>query len=375
MEEPLTKEPTPIVFLIDVFSRGGGMENQLGNLVDNLDRKRFDPYLFTLKPHWRETNVKINCPTEILNVASLNSVGLIRGVWRLSKFLRKHKVPILHTFQIDSTFVGALTGIFAPKTTVLISRRDMGYWHTPRLLKMLNIAGRFIDYCVTNANAIKEIVCRTEPFRPEQVKVIYNGVIFPEDHAGQPANRAEFDIPEQVPLVGIAANLRPVKRLDRFVRVAAALENKKTHFMIMGFGKGQEELVALAKELGIDDRLHFHHTVANAFQVMKLFDVGVLTSETEGLSNVLIEYALAELPAVAFDTGGNPEIVVEGETGFLVSDHDEKLMVERINYLLEHPTESRLIGQQAAEHARKMFSIGRMVEESEAFYQELISDR
>jgi glycosyltransferase involved in cell wall biosynthesis len=91
------------------------------------------------------------------------------------------------------------------------------------------------------------------------------------------------------------------------------------------------------------------------------------------MSNVLIEYALAEVPAVAFETGGNPEIIVEGETGFLIPAYDEQKMAERIDYLLEHPAESRLIGQQASERARKMFSIRRMVEESEAFYQELIS--
>jgi glycosyltransferase involved in cell wall biosynthesis len=369
------KKLIPIVFLIDVFSRGGGMENQLGNLIDNLDRGRFKPYLFTLKPHWRDEKPMINCPTEILNVLSLYSLSFIRGAWRLAKFLKENKVPILHTFQIDSTFVGALTGLFAPKTKILISRRDMGYWHTSRLLKMLNIAGRFVDYCVTNANAIKEIVCRTEPFEPERVKVIYNGVIFPEDHAGAAVTRDQFGIPEQVPLIGIAANLRPVKRLDRFVRAAAAIKNKQAHFMIMGFGKGREELTALAEELGVADRLHFHHTVENAFQVLKLFDVGVLTSETEGLSNVLIEYALAEVPAVAFDTGGNPEIIVENETGFLVPDHDIARMAEGIDYLIEHPTEAHLIGLQAAERARAMFSIPRMVEESETFYLELISSR
>lgn len=369
------KQPTPIVFLIDVFSRGGGMENQLGNLIDNLDRNRFEPYLFTLKPHWRDEKPKIDCPTEILNVLSLYSFSFIRGAWRLARFLKQNRVPILHTFQIDSTFVGALTGIFAPKTKILISRRDMGYWHTPRLLKMLNIAGRFVDYCVTNANAIKEIVCKTEPFQPEQVKVIYNGVVFPENHTGAPVTRDQFGIPEQAPFIGIAANLRPVKRLDRFVRAAAAIKNKNAHFMIMGFGKGREELSALAEELGVAERLHFHHTVENAFQVLKLFDVGVLTSETEGLSNVLIEYALAEVPAVAFDTGGNPEIIDNGQTGILVPAHDEQKMAERIDYLIDHPAEAHLIGLQAAERARKMFSIERMVRESEKFYQELISSQ
>jgi glycosyltransferase involved in cell wall biosynthesis len=99
----------------------------------------------------------------------------------------------------------------------------------------------------------------------------------------------------------------------------------------------------------------------------------VLTSETEGLSNVLIEYAVAGLPAVAFDVGGNPEVIEDGETGYLVKPYDVNELAEKVDLLLSDPDLRRRLGRHASQRAQERFSAESMVRATETFYQEILS--
>jgi glycosyltransferase involved in cell wall biosynthesis len=102
-------------------------------------------------------------------------------------------------------------------------------------------------------------------------------------------------------------------------------------------------------------------------------DVGVLTSESEGLSNVLIEYALAGVPAVAFDIGGNREVIVPDVTGLLIEPFDEEQMTAKIEHLLEHPEQSMKMGAKAVAMSRERFSVDAMVRATERFYEEILA--
>ena len=102
--------------------------------------------------------------------------------------------------------------------------------------------------------------------------------------------------------------------------------------------------------------------------MLPAFDVGVLTSQTEGLSNVLIEYALSGIPAVAFNNGGNNEVIADGQTGYLVADADEEAMARKIAYLVENEAAARQLGTAARERAREKFTVKAMVEKTEEFY-------
>jgi glycosyltransferase involved in cell wall biosynthesis len=104
------------------------------------------------------------------------------------------------------------------------------------------------------------------------------------------------------------------------------------------------------------------------------FTVGILTSASEGLSNVLIEYALCGIPSVAFGVGGNSEIIVDGETGYVVPDGDEALMAEKIDFLLENPEVLKKFGQIARDMADAKFSVKNMVSKAEEFYIRILDE-
>jgi len=360
----------PVAYFLDRYGKGGGTENQLAILLNNIDRTRFTSHLVSLRSAEASSSLEVDCPTYFLNVERLASFRAVLGLFRFVRYLRKHRIKILQLYFQDSNIIGALAGRLAGIGNIVVNRRDMGWWYTTPALTWTNRVNRFARYCLTNAEAVRQIVHQYEPFGLDQIKVIHNGV----DHEpadGKVITRKDLNVPETIPVVGIVANLKRIKRIDLFLRVAGLIENKSTHFVIVGTGPDEEALKTQVEASDLSGRVTFYQTVDRVFDVMSLFDVGVLTSETEGMSNVLIEYALASRPAVAFDTGGNGEVVEDGETGYIIADDDEVQMARKIDELLADADRRRDMGRRARERALGRFSRKQMVSRMEQFYTEI----
>ena len=367
-----TAKPITVAYLIDNFIQGGGTENQLRILLQNIDRDRFRPLLITLRPASVSSLPKLDCPVLHLGLSRLISLKTIMAIRQLSHVLKEENVRILQLFFIDSNIVGALAGRLAGVKRMIIGRRDMGWWYNFWRLSITNWLNRKVDCCIANARAVKDVVARVEHIPSENIRVIYNGLEALKQESDAAIVRREIGLPPTLPIVGIVANIKPIKRIDRFLDIVEELRDTNAHFLIVGTGVQEEEMRTRVRETGLEDRVHFHSTTSQVFDVMKLFSVGLLTSETEGLSNVLIEYALAEVPALAFDTGGNGEVIVDGKTGYVVPCYDTARLAERVRSLLNDPDKIAAMGKRAREAALERFTVERMVKETEDYYLQIL---
>lgn len=360
----------PIVYVIDNFIRGGGTENQLAILIDNLDRSRFTPHVFNLRP--KVMDIEIDCDVTYLDVTRLFSFKALRAIFTVARFCKASKVKILQAYFVDSRVVGTLAGRLAGVKPIVVCRREMGWRLSSFQRFAMKVTNRLAHFCLVNSNAIKTMVTAFARMSPDRIQVIYNGISLRQTQSSNPFKTEDLGIPAEVPVVGQISNLRPVKRIDRLIRIAHALKDTGAHFLIIGAGPLLEQLRSQAESLGIGDRVHFYHTVERTHDILRLFDIGVLTSESEGFSNVLVEYALAGIPTVAFDVGGNRECVVNDETGYVEQDGDENKMAERIRYLLDNPEIARRFGNRARERANQEYNVATMVNRTENFYTSIM---
>nr|MBN2276804.1 glycosyltransferase [candidate division Zixibacteria bacterium] len=363
-----------VLYIIDNLIKGAGTENQLLGLITHLDKSEFFCTMVTLQP----LNIEIRsllgesgCDYLCLDVNKLLSLNGLKAMMRLRKYIRNNRIDIVQTFFIDANIIGVMTAFLAGHCRCVVSRRDLGYWYTPRLLFYLRRLNRLADYFLVNAEAVKKVVSKTERVKPEKIKVIYNGVFKLPGEVNPNINRRAFNIPAEASVVGIVANLRPVKRLDVFIRMAASLPNQNVYFMIIGKGDERDNLLNLAREMKLDSRLIITHSAENIYDYISLFDIGVLTSDSEGLSNTLIEYQLCGIPAVAFEVGGNGEIIVDGQTGFLIAEKDPLVMAERISLLLNDRPLRDEMGRAAAASAKTRFAGDKMIKDTCDFYKSI----
>lgn len=363
-----------VAFIIDTIeSPTAGTEKQLLMLIKHLDRTRFAPTLFVLRSsHWLESEFNL-CPLEVINFRSFFSPASYIEFFRFVKKLRHKCFDCLQTYFIDSNILGITAAKLAGVSFVISSRRDQGYWHTTGKLLLFRMLNRWASVFVANCHATAKWASDVENIQQKRIKVIYNGAELEQFSIStiseKQAIRNKVGIPENVVLIGVVANLRPVKRIDNFLRAAAIVNAALpiTQFVIAGDGEQRQELESLATELGIFGKTTFLGKRTDIPNILKALDIAVLSSDSESFSNAIVEYMATGLPVVATDVGGCREMIDDGTNGYVVPPSDSETMAERIIKLVNR-TDLELIRQGNNEKVRNLFSCETMVKSFEQLY-------
>jgi len=140
-------------------------------------------------------------------------------------------------------------------------------------------------------------------------------------------------------------------------------------FLIIGDGRNRKELEEMIKERNLEKKFFLIGALPQAAKYLKAFDVFVLPSIKEGFPYVLLEAMAAGLPIVSSLVGGTPEIIENGQNGFLILSKNPKILAERIADILDNPELATRLSQTGQEKIKE-FSIEKMVQETEKVYLE-----
>ncbi len=329
--------PINILYMIDSLQYGG-TEKQLYELINGLDRSEFCPYVCTLKQSSRIAE-EIDVPVLQLPYKSFLHPSVFFVLQKLSAFIRENNIDIVQTFFQDPFLLAALSKPFH-KAKLVGSFRDLGFWRTRSETLKMRLSYPFFTGFIANSQAVKRHFVETDGIAEEKIKVIYNGINL------KSVSQLPCRDRESMPIVGIVANCnRPVKRVDDFIR-AAALVHKQwpdVRFQVVGDGNLRPELETLCATLGIREYVEFVGNVPNPLDYIRQFTVGVITSETEGFCNAILEYMACGVPVVATNTGGNPELVEDKVNGYLFAVKDVNMLSEKIGLILDEKYDKELI--------------------------------
>jgi glycosyltransferase involved in cell wall biosynthesis len=168
----------------------------------------------------------------------------------------------------------------------------------------------------------------------------------------------------------------PIKRVDRFLRVATLLAQRPgVRFAVVGDGELRDALTtsSAARELG--DRIVWAGFRNDMADVCFASDVVVLTSDNEGTPVSLIEAQAAAVPVVGTNVGGVRSAVRNGETGLLVERDDDVGLAAAVTAILEDSDLARRLARAGREHASRGFGVQRLVDDLDALYRELLAER
>jgi len=226
------------------------------------------------------------------------------------------------------------------------------------------VVSRFFSVAVAVSDEMKRALVGRYGFRDDRVRVIRNGARFPA--AAPPAPTGErFHI-------GTVGRMVPIKGLDLFLEVAAAVRRQTAavRFSILGDGPLRDELAQQAARLGIGDCVEFVAPRPGPFGYYGSLDLYLNTSVHEGLPLSVVEAMACGKPVIAAAVGGIPEIVVHGEHGFLVEGRDPGRFAERCLTLMRDNRLRRLMGDDAASAARSRLSAEAMAQAYRRLYDE-----
>lgn len=361
-----------IAYVIDyLYSVNGGTERQLYILIEGMVSRGHTVDLYVFRDtEFTKNLLDFPCPVHCLNVESVLSPG---GLIRLIQFRKRiiaDNVDVLHGFFNDVA-LSLPPLMLGSNVKTFTSRRDMGIWYSPAKLLFLRLFRFASIRLICNSIAVAKFTFEQEWKAKESIRVIYNGMNrFNVDPSSCSCDWA----PEKGKNINIilVANVRPVKRVEDLIRAASLVAEHGYHpqYYVVGHLQSDgytDSLRALLRQHHLEGDFHFTGPVSEPRGALERFDIGVLTSASEGFSNTLMEYLDAGLPVVASRVGGNPELVADGETGFLYEAGDVNALADCILKLIEDDRIRNLFAANAKQMITR-FDRATMIETHEKEY-------
>jgi glycosyltransferase involved in cell wall biosynthesis len=362
----------------------GGAERQLLMLMQGLDRDRFRPHIICLDGEGalRDDYVDASASYHVLNRRHTVDLNALNALVDLTRRIRP---AIAHTWLYIANLYGGWAARLSGVPSVIVSQRGLGIDPQHSWLKKVQMPvfnffiSQFADRLLVNASAVAEPMFQVG-FSPDRTEVIYNGL--QEDvnvtESEQSALRLELEIQHDDILLTAIARTDPKKDLATMIRAVALVANHHPNVRLIiaggGFPEYQRSLERLASDLGILERVNFLGFRNDPQSLLSISHISLLSSLTEGLPNAILESMRQSRPVVATSVGGVPELITDGEHGYLVPRGDSEAFADRITRLIENPDLARQMGQAGSRKATEQFSAQAMVDTTQAVYSQLLSE-
>jgi glycosyltransferase involved in cell wall biosynthesis len=371
--------PKPHVMLMIEAVGHGGAERVAEELALHTDPTRFRRSVLVTRPLDRVTGsaeAYERLRDSGVEVHLLNRRNTLdrRALQRLVGLLRSRHVDVLHAHMFGSNVWAALLGHPLGVPVVVAHEHTWSFEGQP-LRKVLDhhVVARFSDQVIAVSEADRRRMIDTVRMPAERVTLIPNGITW--TGGGDPsAVRRELGIGPDAPVLVQTAVLREQKAIDVMVSAMAILRDTHPDARLLVAGPGDPaQLRALAAELGLAERVLFLGGREDVADLLAAANVGVLSSDFEGMPLAVLEYMAAGLPVVSTRVGGVPEMVKDGESGLLAPPRDPRALAAALARLLDDPALARTMGERGRSRQRERFSGQAMTARVDALYEELLS--
>jgi L-malate glycosyltransferase len=372
--------PRHILYLIDQLDTlEGGAERSLWLTTRLLPPERYRATVVTLKqPADPNCPRQFPCPVRVIPLERTYDIRALHGAMDLRRLIRDEHVEITQTFFESSDLWGGLVAKLSGCPVLISSRRDMGFRRLTKHHAAYRLLSSMFDRIHTVSDAVRDYTIRQDGVDPGKVITIPNGV---EPRRIQPPAenghfRSHYGLEDASHVVVDVTTVRQVKGIDTLMRAAARVRREFPRVLFLVAGKVLEtqhfaELNNLLSDLQLAANFRFLGGVEPIFPLLNICNVFCHLSRSDGLSNALLEAMACGLPCVVSYAGGNPEVIEEGRSGFVVPPGDPDLAADRIVTLLRYPDCARHIGERGRQIVNENFTAEVMVQRLVELYDRL----
>jgi glycosyltransferase involved in cell wall biosynthesis len=302
-------------------------------------------------------------------------LGQLRRLLWLRSYIRSWAPTVVHAYFFWSIMYGRVLKRLGVIPNLVENREDQGFGWGRHEYGLLRLTRSMPDHIVAVSQAVLNTAIERERLDPARTQVIHNGIGEAQPTAQErEATLRELGIDDGDLIVAMVSNMnRPVKGVQYFIEAIPQILQREpgARFVIFGRGAEQQTHAQRARELGVSDRLVFAGYREDMPRFYAAMDISVLTSLTEGLSIAVLESMNHGVPVVVTRVGGNPELVVDGETGFLVPAQDVPAFADKVVTLLQDPALRTQMGAAARMRIKQEFSIQNVANRYLSVYDKL----
>jgi len=390
-ERPSGAAAAVVAHVITLLEWGGAQENTLAT-VAGLDPALFEPILVAGKGGLLDARAAALPGCRFVTVSSLvrpvspaRDLAALFALWRIFRRLKREangRPLLVHTHSSKAGILGRAAARAAGADAIVHSVHGFGFHDgQPALVRRFfvlleRLASRWTDAFVAVAGENVKTGVRERIFSEGRCRLIRSGFDTARFSSGsRERGRRALGVPEGAPVVGTVAVFKPQKAPLDFVaaaaRIAAAVPD--AWFAVAGDGELRPAVEAAVRRAGLAHRFRLLGWRNDVPDLLKAFDVFLLTSRWEGLPRVVPQALLAGTPVVATAVDGTREIVTDGVDGFLVPPGDVEGLAARAVEILAG--RARLDPWFRRERLAEEFDEGTMVRAQERLYLELLGRR
>jgi glycosyltransferase involved in cell wall biosynthesis len=318
---------------------------------------------------------------------NISPIADIRALWKLYRLIRRGRYHIVHTHSSKAGVLGRIAAKLAGTPLIVHTLHSLVFheyqpWIVNRTWWLVKkICAPMTDHFLSVSSIISQKAVNAGIDKAEKFTTVYSGMEldwFLNSKADGAAVRREFGIPADAPVVGKIARLFPLKGHKELMDAAPEIVRRvpNVRFFLIGDGILYDELRERARTAGILDNFVFAGLIQRERipEMLAAMDVVVHTSLREGLARVLPQALAMGKPCVSFDIDGAPEVVLDGETGYLVRAYDYQTLADRISSLLADPELRAKMGANGRRHVDPAWRAETMVADTAKVY-ELLAKR
>lgn len=364
-----------------VLSLGtGGLENGIINIINGSNKDEFHTDVVCIREQGELHSRIDNSSTKVFYDAEL-AYGLLNSVKHIRKTILNEGYDILHTHGWATMLAGylAVKSLAFNKMKPIIINGEHGtlYFESSQQILMQRFLFKRMRLNLSVSGALVNEVVRRFKVPAKIFKAILNGVNIQKFRPNKERRnivREELGLAKENILIGSVGRLVEVKNYPSLINAFALLLNSQPNARLALAGDGPEKvkLEVLIEELGIQEMVFLMGRREDVPSVMNAFDIFVLPSFREGLSNTILEAMSSALPAVVTNVGGSPEIVIENKTGHLFEVSNLPQLASLLESLIINRNKLKMMSDDARKHVVANYSLETMVNNYQQTYRELL---
>lgn len=341
----------------------GGAEKQLCLLAENLPRNQFEVRVYLLTHDGPLSDRLRDAGIEVVVIGKRFKADPT-ALFRLRRHFKSFQPDIVHTWLFAANSFGRVAARMAGVPRIMASERCVDLWKTTAHFFIDRRLARFTETITVNSGGIEDFYTG-HGIPASKFRVIHNGIplndLQPIDAASA---RKSLEIAGERRLILAVGRLWPQKRYRDLIWSAELLATMRgdTTLVIVGDGPQSAELLRHRDAVSTPLHVRFAGHRGDVASLLPHADVFWIGSEYEGQSNSVIEAMQAGVPVVASDIPGNRDLVVPGETGFIVGLGDTADFARQTHKILESPDLARQFGEAAKQRIANEFNVEKMVD-------------
>lgn len=368
-----------ILYILEATS--GGTQKHVVDIATRIDKSEFQIdiiYSIFRNKHFIEESNGIFNKMYGLPIERGAALSDISNILKIRKIIKRNKYDIVHCHSTKAGFVGRLAALISNHPNVIYSPHGFMFCDTRikmRRLLYLQLE-KYLGYITNKLIAVsgseRDLALEYNIVPNKKIITLYNSIDPSEFFDFQYKNR----VPEKLKngdseiILGTVGRLYyqkdPITLIKSFKIVNERFPNTK--LIIVGDGPLEQECIKLVNTLNLNDKIELVGSQKNSKAFCKMFDLFILSSHYEGLPYALLEAMMMGIPAVGTDVVGIKDLIIHGETGYLVEEGNHTQLAETVIKMLEKAETLTTLSMNAKTRAEVNFNFVRGIKEYEEFY-------